>query len=497
MYQYNFHDAANVFAGMLQTESPYYQPNPKPPAPFLSSVGLFAGDPTYSCAAAGNEFDGCDESWAVVIRRSQNIFVAGAGLYSWFSTYAQTCIDSQLCQKVLVLLDSNLASVRIQHLITIGAKYMAVMNGKGLPAAANLNVNSHPFWSQISVLDVASNTTQYNDVVWISPDIWTMAQPQFTCSPPCHVKIPPWTGATSTVDYPLLTVSAGTWTSTITKAPLTITEWIFQPVTLTQAPGNKHKRQGFADFWPTPATTPFWPSVLYTGPDGQETVVGPTVPFPTPPPSIGPGAPAPPRGNWPTRAVRPVVGLRDSPWEPECGSFDPDCVQKPWMYGDGSGLGPDGDDDDLDENWKESRTTCGASTSSTVIVPPPSPSPLEEANPRLNALRCFDSGIGTEHIRMDNTITSGCNDIGSRFGSVLKDGDSYKRSFDLPYNGQRIWIDVSIQVKEGCQWTYSLDDCRHYFSRVVDGCNCGGVDGKQGGWMENNCMSVMLDPNII
>ncbi|KAK4101429.1 glycoside hydrolase family 55 protein, partial [Parathielavia hyrcaniae] len=52
---------------------------------------IFPGDPDYTCAT-GNEFSGCDESWAVLIRQSESIFVAGAGLYSWFSTYTQTCI---------------------------------------------------------------------------------------------------------------------------------------------------------------------------------------------------------------------------------------------------------------------------------------------------------------------------------------------------------------------------------------------------------------------
>ena len=123
-YQYNFHSAANIFAGLLQTESPYFQPSPPPPAPFAANVGVFPGDPDYSCT--GVEFSGCDESWSVVMTGSRNIFIAAAGLYSWFSTYAQTCIDSQLCQKALVLLNNNFANVRIQNLVTIGAKLVFI-----------------------------------------------------------------------------------------------------------------------------------------------------------------------------------------------------------------------------------------------------------------------------------------------------------------------------------------------------------------------------------
>lgn len=171
LYQYNFYKAANIFAGLLQTESAYFQPSPAPPAPFADVVGKFAGDPDYSCTA-GNEFSGCDESWAVMVQQSQNIIVASAGLYSWFSSYSQSCIDGHTCQKALLYLDSNHANVRFQNLVTIGAKYMAVMDGKGISALANLNVNKHPSWSQISILDVHSTTgVQFDEVVWIDPKI--------------------------------------------------------------------------------------------------------------------------------------------------------------------------------------------------------------------------------------------------------------------------------------------------------------------------------------
>lgn len=66
---------------MLQTESPYYQPTPPPPAPFANVVGKFPGDPDYTCAA-GDEFSGCDESWSTIITGSENIFIAAAGIYS-------------------------------------------------------------------------------------------------------------------------------------------------------------------------------------------------------------------------------------------------------------------------------------------------------------------------------------------------------------------------------------------------------------------------------
>ncbi len=220
-------------AGMLQTESPYFQLTPPPPAPFAAVVGDFPGDPDYTCAA-GDEFSGCDESWAVIITESENIFVAGAGVYSWFSTYAQTCIDTQKCQKTLVRLDSNYANVRVQNLITIGAKYMVAMDGKGIAAADNLNVNAHPFglkspsWTLVAMERCLTKSFGLTPLsgTWTSHHLLACHPAMFGCHRGRE--------ATSTVDYPLLTVSDGTWTSTVTQAPVTISQWVFEVVTLTQ-----------------------------------------------------------------------------------------------------------------------------------------------------------------------------------------------------------------------------------------------------------------------
>lgn len=155
-YQYNFHNAENIFAGMLQTEPPYFQPTPKAPNPFAKQVGHFAGDsdPKYNCD--GSDFDGCDTAWAVILTGSKNILIAGAGTYSWFDTYTQECIGKQACQKALWFLSANHGNVRIQHLITIGAKYMIVSDGKGVLAKDNLATGNHPKWSQITVYDAES-----------------------------------------------------------------------------------------------------------------------------------------------------------------------------------------------------------------------------------------------------------------------------------------------------------------------------------------------------
>ncbi|KAK1703500.1 LOW QUALITY PROTEIN: pectate lyase superfamily protein-domain-containing protein [Colletotrichum lupini] len=542
MYQYNFHNAASVFAAMIQTESPYYQPTPNPPAPFTSSVGLFPGDPDYSCAV-GDEFSGCDESWAVVMRGCEDIVIAGAGLYSWFSAYAQDCIGGQLCQKALVLLKGNHASVRWEHLVTIGAKYMVIMDGKGIAAKDNLNIDAHPFWSQISLLDVTSDGEQYNDILWLDPSIWDMEQPEFSCEPPCRVKIPPYTGATTTVNYPLMTDA---WTSTITLG--------FEVMTIggsnVKRDSGSLNRRAFEDFWPVPATTAAWPVVIYNGPNGKESTASPKAPYPTQPPSIEPGSPPPQNGAWPAKALRPRMAAAVDPnkelddrlkdWmcrqAAESPSYyDMDMLDCPGRGGNNndSGQMPMGDGTGWNvpkisnngtmslpgffpwgsmlselgrmcEQPLESKTTT--TRAQTTQPSQPTAKPLKQADAKHNNVKCYGEGRKMSNIRLQNGINSFCKNIGSDVGVQARDLDGraaagqqqlmgrYKKESIKPFSGQEE-ISFSFEVLDGCSWTFSMDECTRYFKTPVDSCNCGGENGKQGGYGSNNCLRWKTDPN--
>ncbi|KAJ0379859.1 hypothetical protein COL26b_002012 [Colletotrichum chrysophilum] len=172
-YQYNLFGAQNVFAGLLQTESPYYQPMPTAPSPYKAEVGVVRGDPKYDCS--GTDFDGCDSSWGLLVSTSQDVYIASAGIYSWFDDYSQDCIDVHTCQKVLVNFSENYHRVRLQQLITIGAQYSLVSDGKGILATDNLAISVHPAWSQISLFDATSAGDADIDVGDIAVDM-----------PPCN-----------------------------------------------------------------------------------------------------------------------------------------------------------------------------------------------------------------------------------------------------------------------------------------------------------------------
>lgn len=509
-------------------------------------MGLFPGDPTYACAP-GDEFSGCDESWGVIVRGCEDISIAGAGLYSWFSTYSQECIAGQQCQKAMILLEGNHASVRFQHLITIGTKYMAVMEGQGIPAADNLNVAGHPFWSQISILDVTSDGDQFNDVIWLDPEIWNQPTPTFSCLPPCRVRVPAYTGATSVIHYPLMTVSKDAWTSIITVPPMTLSSLGFNLVTLAAdaAGGGLNRRStGFGEIWPVPASTSIWPVVVYMGPDGQTSTASPTTAFPTPPPSIGPDAPAPANGAWPALplvavraagvAVRPagvdpneeiarlakaalcrIWGANPEDWDMarlnECpGFYDQSLAPGEIPLGGGWGwdvpeiIGVGGEEVAFCDYDPATSTTRTATR--TSAAPTPTASPSQRADPNRNEVHCFGTGERMSNVRLQNGRRSACNNI-ERYaqqqsgnlkrqsgGMELTGGFKYQDTFhQSAQSAQEIYI--TFEVFPGCAWTFNMAECLHYLATPVDSCNCERENDKNGGWGRNNCLGWLVDPN--
>ncbi|KAH8194089.1 hypothetical protein TruAng_011739 [Truncatella angustata] len=281
-----------------------------------------------------------------------------------------------------------------------------------------------------------------------------MDPPQLTCSPPCNIRLLPWTGATRVINYPILTVSSDTWTTTITALPLTITDLIFADKTITRGSGN-NKRADLS-YWPEPTTTTFWPAVSYTGPNGQVSYTSPTGTFPALPASIGPDAAEPTSGSYP-------VSMCDFLF------FDMDstCIQQPWLYGRDDGGDPAPSDEEKASEYKttcpivttSSTSTTAAAASTAIVVPVLAPSPYVDGDPGTNSVSCYNSGETTENVRMQHAATTFCN--------LIKDDDfgpGYKFSFDsaFSYNGGvgSVTITNSLQIKDGCTFDYDFNLCR-------------------------------------
>ncbi|KAK3934012.1 glycoside hydrolase [Diplogelasinospora grovesii] len=148
MYQYNLVGAENVWMGMIQTESPYYPPVPIAPQPF-TTTGQFPGDPSF----ASCQDTGCKAAWALSLTNSTNIQITGAGLYSWFSDYSQTCVDTQNCQDSLMT-THDCGDIYLMNLYTVGATNMLMPDSltgmPGVSASSNTVENAHPFVAAIA-----------------------------------------------------------------------------------------------------------------------------------------------------------------------------------------------------------------------------------------------------------------------------------------------------------------------------------------------------------
>ncbi|RDB22380.1 hypothetical protein Hypma_010485 [Hypsizygus marmoreus] len=122
--------------GLIQTESPYYQPTPTVPGPF--SFNSAYKDPSYP--------SGLTSAWAVTVSSSSDIIIFGAGLYSFFTNYNQACLATWSCQSQILNVDSA-SSVSLYSLSTVATTFQVSVNGQGI---VNQSLNRNGFASTVT-----------------------------------------------------------------------------------------------------------------------------------------------------------------------------------------------------------------------------------------------------------------------------------------------------------------------------------------------------------
>ncbi|KAJ6581152.1 exo-beta-1,3-glucanase [Mycena capillaripes] len=130
LYQYHLVGAQNHYMGLIQTETPYYQPTPAAPSPF--TVNTAFSDPSFA---------GITSAWGLIVASSSNILVFGAGLYSFFSNYDQACLTPENCQNQILNIDST-SSVFLYSLATVGTTFQLSINAAGV---VNQSANPNGF----------------------------------------------------------------------------------------------------------------------------------------------------------------------------------------------------------------------------------------------------------------------------------------------------------------------------------------------------------------
>ncbi len=129
LYNYQLSSASSVYMGLIQTETPYFQGNPDARAPFAVQAAL--SDPSFdSCTGSS-----CARAWGLRIVNSTDVFIFGAGIYSFFDNYDQTCLDSESCQENIVSIESSKAF--IYGLNTKASTNMILIDGKSVALDSN------------------------------------------------------------------------------------------------------------------------------------------------------------------------------------------------------------------------------------------------------------------------------------------------------------------------------------------------------------------------
>lgn len=144
LYNYQVSNAKNVFMGLIQTETPYYQDNPNSLTPFTPQTEEW-NDPDFSTC----ESDSCRKAWGLRVLNSSDTYVYGAGLYSFFENYGQTCLDSEDCQENMVEVDCS--DVKIYGLSTKASMNMITSSSGGSLVPEDENTSN--FCSTIALFE--------------------------------------------------------------------------------------------------------------------------------------------------------------------------------------------------------------------------------------------------------------------------------------------------------------------------------------------------------
>lgn len=139
LYQYSLVGARNVILGMIQTESPYFQGRSFALASKCADRSPMYPDPDCSRRYApgrgipSTEYKPSQEDRAIGLHLEccHSIFVLGAGLYSFFDSYAQDTLPDHACQRRLCIVDDQGQSsdIWLFQLATVGCEVLLTVQG--------------------------------------------------------------------------------------------------------------------------------------------------------------------------------------------------------------------------------------------------------------------------------------------------------------------------------------------------------------------------------
>ncbi|KAI1393821.1 glucan 1,3-beta-glucosidase GLUC78 precursor [Hypoxylon trugodes] len=128
LYNYQFSNAQNVFIGVAQSETAYFQGNPPAPDGAMVLDGFYDPDFSQSCDGSSNT---CARTWGLRITNSSDIYVYGTGLYSFFDNYGQKCVNENNCQDNMISIEES-DQVHLFGISTKASVNMITVDGRSV-----------------------------------------------------------------------------------------------------------------------------------------------------------------------------------------------------------------------------------------------------------------------------------------------------------------------------------------------------------------------------
>ena len=142
LYQYNFRAARNVFVGLQQSETPYWQGSSSllAPAPWTPSPTY--GDPDFSnCGGADAR---CRMAWYNYINKSSHVSIYGSAFWTFFNAGDGSCQQGEgFCQEKACWV-KNSEALRWYNLNTHGVRDLVVGEGEGDGKGENVSAYFNP-----------------------------------------------------------------------------------------------------------------------------------------------------------------------------------------------------------------------------------------------------------------------------------------------------------------------------------------------------------------
>jgi hypothetical protein len=225
--------------------------------------------------------------------------------------------------------------------------------------------------------------------------------------------------------------------------------------------------------------------------------------------SWGPPGPTTIECAWPTLTCTPdlppvtgrptgTIPITDNPSGTHPPSLTPTVVLPP---GEEEDVDEDPENEEEESSWCAARPPQQTSSPGTsqpsqpTEAPPTSRTTTATPTPTWNGpnfdkdvVDCYNNGKKTSRAKLVNAIESFC---GQTEGVTLKENENKEG----PFQFSDVVVIEGVYVNEGCKWKIDIDWCRAEMRKIIDGCNTGGENGKQGGTIEGDCVNWRIDPN--